>query len=206
MAEQLEQLLQRIQDEAIAKADTAAQQRMTAAEQRAAAIIAAAEQRATQLVATAEQRAQQLQASGTTALQQAARDVLIYLRQAIMQHFDALCKQALPEVAPVAVIQEILIKLATFAAQQQRDPQGVRVFVSEADQKKLVDFFMHRFREEVQRGTELHPMPGIKAGFKISLSDRDVLYDFSDGALVELLSALVNPALAEILQQAVKKQ
>jgi len=202
MAEQLESLLQKIHDEAVAKADAAAAERLRAAEQRAKEIERAAEQRAAATIAHAEQRAKQLQESGTLALQHAARDVLLYVRQAIMKYFAELIKKTVPELVPLERVQEILVQLALAAQQQGRATDGVRVFVNEQDEKALVDFFLTKFREQVKEGVELHPMKGLRAGFRLELKDKDVEYDFSDDVIVEMLSALVNPALEQILKSA----
>ena len=163
MAEHLESLLQKIHDEAVAKADAAAAARLAAAEQRAKEIERAATQRAEALVADAEQRARQHAASGTQALEHAARDVLIYVRQSIMKYFATLFETAVPELVPLERVQDILEQIALEAQKRGRSTEGVKVFVSERDQKALVDFFMHQFRQAVSGGAELHPMKGLRA-------------------------------------------
>jgi len=203
MAEQLESLLQKLHDEAVSKADAAAQERLAAAEQQAADIVTTAERRAKDIVAGAERNAAQLVENGKKTLEQAARDLLIYLRQAIEAQFAVLIRGALPEVVPVSVIQEILVRLATDASREKRTAEGVRVAVSEDDYTNLIDFFMHRFRDQVQLGVELHPLRSIKAGFRIALKDKDVEYDFSDDVIVQMLCDLVNPTLQDILKKAV---
>lgn len=202
MAEHLESLLQKIHDEAVAKADAAAAERLRAAEQRAAEIERAAEQKAAALIADAEQRAKQLQESGTRALQHAARDVLLYVRQAIMKYFATLIRTTVPELVPLERVQEILTRLAIETAKCGYSHEGLRVYVNEADAKALVHFFLTTFREQVKTGVELHPMKGLRAGFRFELKDNDVKFDFSDEVIVEMLSALVNPALEEILNKA----
>jgi len=63
---------------------------------------------------------------------------------------------------------------------------------------------MNRFHDEVKKGAEFHPMPGIKAGFRICLNDKDVEYDYSDDVIVQMLSNLISPVLDEILKKAVE--
>jgi len=205
MAEQLESLLQKIQEEAVTKADETAKARIGDAEKRAAEIVADAEKRAETIVAEGEQKAEQFSLNGKKSLEQAARDVLICLRQSIDRHFEALIKAAVPELMPIEVIQEILIKLATEAGEKGLSPTGVKIYLSERDHKNLVDFFMHRFHEAVEHGAEFHPLPDLKAGFRICISDKDVQYDYSDEVLVEILSGLVNPVLEDILKKAVEQ-
>lgn len=202
MAEQLESLLQKIHDEAVAKADAAAAERLRAAEQRAKDVERAAEQKAAAIIAEAEQRAKQIVESGTLALQHAARDVLQYVRQAISNYFRTLIHASVPELVPLERVQEILLRLALETAKCGYSHESLRVYVNEADEKALVHFFLTKFREQVKEGVELHPMKGLRAGFRFELKDEDVMFDFSDEVIVEMLSSLVNPALEAILRQA----
>ena len=202
MSEQLESLLQKLHDEAISKADAVAQERIAAAERRAAEIVATAERRAKDDIAAAERATAQFVESGKKTLEQAARDLLIYLRQAIEAQFAALVRDALPELAPVSVIQDILIRLVMDRNGEKNTAEGMRITVSEKDYSNLVNFFMHRFREKAQHGVELHPLRSLKAGFRIALKDADVEYDFSDAVIVQMLCDLVNPTLQDILKKA----
>ncbi len=204
MAEQLENLLQKIQDEAVTKADKTAKQKLNEAEKKAAEIIAEAEKKAESIIADAEQKAELFAVNGKKSLEQAARDVLIYLRKSIDKQFEELIRKSVPEIIPIEVVQEILIKLATEARTKGTSAEGIRIFLSPNEYKSLTDFFMNRFHEEVKKGAEFHPMPSIKAGFRISLTDKDVEYDYSDDVIVQMLSNLISPVLDEILKKAVE--
>ena len=205
MAEQLENLLQKIQEEAVAKADEKANQLIADAERKAAQIVADAEKKAEQIVANAEKKAQTFTENGKKSLEQAARDILIYLRKSIDKHFETLIRNSVPELVPIEVIQEILIKLATEAKARGSSHEGIRIFLSPNDFKALNDFFLNRFHEEVKSGAEFHPLPDIKSGFRICLRDKDLVYDYSDDVIVQMLGSIISPALNEILEKAVGK-
>ena len=205
MAEQLDSLLKKIQDEAITSAEQKANELVSTAEAQAKEIIADAQKKAEQIVSDAEKKGEQFSENGKKALSFAARDLLLYLREAVTKQFDVLFKESLPEIVSIEVVQEIMIKLATQSRQQNRGIEDLRIYVGEENYHKLIDFFLHRFHEAVKQGAELHPMPSIKAGFRIDLASKDLQYDFSDDALVSMLSELVNPALSELLDEAAKK-
>ena len=204
MAEQLENLLQKIQDEAVTKADEIAKQKIKDAEEKASKIIAEAEKNADSIINTAEQKAEKFSENGKKSLEQAARDIIIYLRKSIDKQFQDLIRKSIPEIIPIEVVQEILIKLATEARAKGTNAEGVRIFLSPNEYKSLTTFYLKRFHEEVKKGAEFHPMPGIKAGFRICLRDKDVEYDYSDAVIVQMLSKLVSPVLDEILKKAVE--
>ena len=206
MAEQLDSLLKKIQDEAVTKADKVAQERLAAADARAKDVVAEAERRAQGLIAAAETKAAQSAESGRKALEQAARDVLIYLRQAIVTHFETLVREKVPELVPVKVIQDIMVRLATDAQARGQGTEGVRVYVSEGDYDALAKFFLNQFREKLAQGVELHPIKQIKAGFRISMANKNVVYDFSDDVLVKLMSSMINPLLEDMLKKAAVKK
>jgi V/A-type H+-transporting ATPase subunit E len=202
MAEQLDSLLKKIHDEAVAKADAAARERSTAAEKQAAQCVAEAERRAADIIAAAEKNAAQLIENSKQTLEQAGRDLLIYLRQAIEAQFAALIKDAVPELVPVTVVQDILVRLASDADREKHTAEGVCVYVSEKDFTPLAEFLLQRFRERMQHGVELHPLPGIKAGLRIAIANKNVVYDFSDDVIVRMLSELVGPMLKDVLGKA----
>ena len=204
MAEQLENLLQKIQDEAVTKADETAKQKMSEAEKKASEIITEAEKKAESIVNNAEKKAELFVVNGKKSLEQAARDVLIYLRKSIDNQFEALVRDSVSEIVPIEVVQEILIKLATEARTKGTSAEGIRIFLSPNEYESLTAFYIKRFHEAVKKGAEFHPMPEIKAGFRICLRDKDLEYDYSDNVIVEMLSNLINPALDEILKKAVE--
>ena len=202
MAEQLESLLNKIQEEAVSKADEKSKQKISDAEKSAAEIIANAEKKADGILASAEQKAEQFKVNGQKSLEHAARDMLIYLRRSINSYFEAIIKNTVSEIIPVEVVQEILIKLAVEAQKKGDNPDGVRIFLSEKDYKNLTDFYMHRFHDTVKQGAEIHPMKSIKSGFRICLSGKNVEYDYSDEIIIDMLSKLISPAIEEILRNA----
>jgi vacuolar-type H+-ATPase subunit E/Vma4 len=203
MAEQLDSLLKKIHDEAVAKADVTARERLAAADKQAAQRVAEAERRAAAIVEAAEKNAAQMIESSKQTLEQAARDLLIYVRRAIEQQFAALIKDAMPELVPVTVVQEILVRLAGDADREKHTAEGVCVSVSEKDFRPLADFLLQRFHERMHHGVELHPLPSIKAGFRIAFTNKNVVYDFTDDVIVRMLCELVNPMLKDILSKAV---
>jgi hypothetical protein len=78
----------------------------------------------------------------------------------------------------------------------------VVVELSPADQEKLSAGFLSGLAAEVKKGLELRPVKGIRSGFKLSFEGQDLSIDFSDEALVDMLSQLVNKDVENALRQA----
>ena len=203
MPEKLDSLLQKIQDEAVTSAEEKANVKIAEAEKKVDEIISNAQKKAQDIVEQAESKAKLFAENGEKSLEQAARDLLIYLRKSINRHFDAIYKKTITEIMPIEKIQEILIKLATDAKEKGRSEHGVNIFLSEKDYEGMAHFFINEFHNEVKQGATFHPLPSIKQGFRICISDKNVQYDFTDEVIVNLLRELVNPTLDKILKTAV---
>jgi V/A-type H+-transporting ATPase subunit E len=78
------------------------------------------------------------------------------------------------------------------------------VLLSEGDLKKLDSAFMASLASTLKGGLEIKVGKGIDGGFHIAEKDGSAFYDFSAEAVSKLLSAYLNPHLAEILSNAAK--
>ncbi|MDR2482360.1 MAG: V-type ATP synthase subunit E, partial [Treponema sp.] len=78
------------------------------------------------------------------------------------------------------------------------------VILPEGELRALDAYFQDKLAAEFKRGLELKPDRNLAAGFRIANKDGSAYYDFSADAVVELLSAYLNPRLAEILKDSAK--
>jgi V/A-type H+-transporting ATPase subunit E len=78
------------------------------------------------------------------------------------------------------------------------------LILTEAQLKQLSAFFTDKLAAELKKGLELKADRGLSAGFRIVNKDGSAYYDFSAESVAELLSAYLNPHLAETLKDAAK--
>ena len=78
------------------------------------------------------------------------------------------------------------------------------LILSEAQLGKLQGYFNEKLAAELKKGVELKSDRNLGAGFRISNKDGSAYYDFSAESVAELLSAYLNPRLAEILKTTAK--
>jgi len=69
---------------------------------------------------------------------------------------------------------------------------------------RLKSFFTEKLSGELNKGVELKSSRKLTSGFHISNKDGSAYYDFSADAVVEMLSAYLNPKLAEIMKSSTK--
>jgi V/A-type H+-transporting ATPase subunit E len=68
----------------------------------------------------------------------------------------------------------------------------------------LSSYFNDKLSAELKKGVELKSDRNLAAGFRIANRDGSAYYDFSAESVAELLSAYLNPHLAETLKESVK--
>jgi V/A-type H+-transporting ATPase subunit E len=81
---------------------------------------------------------------------------------------------------------------------------SLSLILPEARLKELAAFFQEKLSSELKKGLELKSDRNLGAGFRIANKDGSAYYDFSAESVAELLSAYLNPRLAEILQTQAK--
>ncbi|MDR2052080.1 MAG: V-type ATP synthase subunit E, partial [Treponema sp.] len=82
--------------------------------------------------------------------------------------------------------------------------ESLSIILPETQLKRLEAFFHEKLSSELKKGLELKSDRNLGAGFRIANKDGSAYYDFSAESVAELLSAYLNPRLAEILQNQVK--
>ncbi len=193
MAEELQSLLDRIQSEGVAKAETRAAEIVAEAEKKAASIVAEAERKAAEIRSAAEADAATLQARAEQSLQQAARDVRLQVGAAIQETLErVLLKDVRAALADPAFLQryvELAAKSAGGAAEMR---------VPEDQAAALADYARSRLVDEVSKGLKIAPDSDVAAGIRVLLDDGRVEHDFTDEAVMEALSRVVRPSLAQL--------
>lgn len=200
MAEQLESLLKRIEDEAVTRLDSQTKEKIEQAEQQSQKIVADAQAKAKSILEDAEKQAALREDNGRKNLEQAARDYLLLIKKSVTEQMTQLVKQSIDKSADAAFLTEVLGKMLPMALEMSKG--GVVVELAAADQEKLSSGFMASLAAEVKKGVELRPVKGVRSGFKLTLEGQNVQFDFSDEALVEMLSQLVNKDVEKALRQA----
>lgn len=200
MADELQALLDKINDEGIKKAEQQQQAILEQARQEAARIIARAKEQADTLTANAENNAALLTQKGEEALRQAARDILLTLRNELQtrvrQATADLMRQTLDGDRLAAVIAEVI----TAYVRDRGSHDDLQVLVPADRLQTLEAAVKARLEQSLRADGRLAPAPGLAAGFKLAFNGSDVLYDFSDQSLAEAVAAYVGPRIAAALQ------
>jgi len=199
---QLQELIDKIKKDGIEAASEEAAKLKREAEAEAARIVAAAQKEAAGIVNRGKIEAERFEKAGNAALEQASRNLILAFKAQIQELLDKLTAEAVSSAYSIDVLKGILPELITNWAAKGTD--SLSVLLSESDLKKLDDNFRAKLVSTLKGGVELRSEKSIDSGFRIVEKDGSAFYDFSSEAVAGLLSAYLNPRLAETLKGAVK--
>jgi V/A-type H+-transporting ATPase subunit E len=203
MAEEIRDLIEKINQEGIKAAEEKAQNIEAAAKQRADDILAKAKLEAEEMIAAAKDRIFREEKKGKILLAQAGRDLLLSLRKEINAMLWRIAvsdiQQALTPVALSKLLSEVV---RNYSAGESSD---ITILLNKDDLETLEKDFLHKLRQETKKNIILIPAEEISGGFTISFNSGKSCYDFTDKALAEYIGTYLKPKLNQILQEAVEE-
>jgi V/A-type H+-transporting ATPase subunit E len=197
MAQEIKDLIAKIQQEGVQAAQAQAGQIKADAEKESTKIIAQAKQEAQKIIEQANAQAKKLDASTQAALKQAGRDMLISLKQEISAMLDRLIKADLRQALGAEELTRIigaLIKNSPLSLGSQ-----IVVSLNQQDKERLEQGFLKQLIEETKKAIVLKSAEGIESGFIISFDAGKSIFDFSGQALSDYISGCLKPELNRVL-------
>jgi V/A-type H+-transporting ATPase subunit E len=201
MAEEIRDLIEKINEEGIRAAEEKAQIIEAAAKDRAVEILSKAKREAEEIVASAKDRVRREDEKEKMLLAQAGRDLLLSLRKEINAMLDRIVvaevRDALTPEALSGIISEAV---RNYCSAKQGN---VTVFLNTGDLEILNKHFMNKLSEETKKTILLRPSEEISGGFTISFDEGKSCHDFTDRALADYIGTLLKPKLNQILKDAI---
>lgn len=201
MAEQLQELLERINREGVDKAEKKAAEIVAAAEAKAEDIINAAEKEAGEKQTAAAEAAGKLKENAEKAIQQASRNILLSLREEIQKYFDRILTATIADSLPHEALTAAILKVIERGAAAIGGEAEIEIALSPEDSKKIAGDLVARFKKAAAGKLDVKPIPGIDAGFTVSFDGGKSSYDFTDSGLRELISTYLSPHIKEIISR-----
>ena len=199
---QISELIEKIKKEGIETAQSEALKLRAEAEAEAKKIIEGAKNEAGAIIARAADEARRNEASGLAALEQASRNLILSFKSEIQGFLDKIVVNTVSSSYSADLIKGLLPELIKNWAVKNSD--SLVVLLSEKDLAKLDNAFRAQLTGALKGGVELKPEKAVGSGFRIAEKDGSVFYDFSAQAVAEIISAYLNPKLAEILRSSVE--
>lgn len=192
MAEELQQLLEKIQREGVEKSNAQGAALVAKAKADAAALLKDAEEKAAALRAAAEKDAAAFAERAAETVRQAARDTVLEVQGGVTRLLEKLLaanvNAALAEPAEAA-------KLALDAVRELA-VGGAELHCAPA----MVDALKAQLAAEAKNGINVVADPAIGAGFSVRLDGGRVEHDFTGKAVADALARRLRPDLAALVQ------
>jgi V/A-type H+-transporting ATPase subunit E len=196
MAEDLQALMERIQKDAVDKAELEANAIISKAKEKAAAIVKAAEDEAKAKLEQADKDAEAFTERSGRTLEQAARDLLLSVGKNLEKMILDLLSLQIEKSLDESTVKNMLLTIAKSYS------SDIEIDFSEADAKILSSFVMGEFAKQLKAGVKVESDKGVKFGFRVKLDGGKVSHEFTEQAMAESLSALLRPQLAKIVNKA----
>ena len=190
MAEELQQLLEKIQRDGVDKANAEATAILDKAKAEAKAIVEKAEAEAAAATAKAEADAKAFAERANTTIRQAARDVVLEVREGVGRLFDGILAQDVK-----AALAGNAASLAAEAIKALSSGSDAQV----AANAQLAEALRAQFAASAAAGVEVVTDESVGAGFSVRLDGGRVEHDFSEKAIAAALAKRLRPDLARIV-------
>ena len=190
MAEELQQLLEKIQHDGVEKANAEAATILAKAKADAAAILKDAESKAAAFRAQAETDAKAFEERAQKTISQAARDTVLEVKDAIGRMLEKLLAK---DVATALADPSEAAKLALAAVNELGSNADV------AAGEKLAAALKAQLAADAKAGVKVVLDESVGTGFSIRLDGGRVEHDFSESAIVAALAKRLRPDLAKLV-------
>ena len=200
MAEELKELLEKIQREGIDAAEEKGRAIEDEARRRAGEILRNAEKEAARIFSLAQDRIVTAEDGGRRSLAQAARDTLISLRQEIATTLDRIVTAHVHKALGAEELTKMILALVKEAGCAGKEKTIVSLKKEDLD--KIEKTLFGELGAEARKSIVLRHAADIKGGFTISYDNGKSCYDFTDRSLAEYIAAYLKPQLAKRLEEA----
>ena len=191
MAEELQQLLEKIQRDGVDKANAEAAAIVAKAKEEANALVKKAQEDAAAAEAKGKADAEAYAARARETINQAARDTVLKVKDDVTK----LLTQLLAQNVSAALATEA-VPLAAAAVKELVTGSGAEVATS----AKLVDALRAQLAAQAQNGVKVVADEMTGTGFTVKLDNGRVEHDFTDAAISEALAQRLRPDLAALLK------
>ena len=191
MAEELQQLLEKIQRDGVDKANAEAAAIIAKAKTEADALVKKAQEDAAAAEAKGKADAEAYAARARETISQAARDTVLKVREDVTKLLTKLLAQDVS-----AALATEAVPLAAAAVKELVTGSGAEVAAS----AKLVDALRAQLAAQAQNGVKVVADEMTGAGFTVKLDNGRVEHDFTDAAISEALAQRLRADLANLLK------
>ena len=195
---ELNSLIEKIKKEGIIEAKSKSEEIVKQAEEEKKNIIKEAEDKAGIIIKKAESEAERLKDNSQKAVIQAVRDAALSLKEKIKNVFEDILKKEIEQTLSDEFIAQLILKLAKSWSEDKK--ADLEILISQKDKKRLEELVLSKFKTQLSSGITFKVSPNINKGIYIGIKGKDVYYDFTDEAILEILKEYLRPFIVKIIE------
>ncbi|MDD3117611.1 MAG: hypothetical protein PHQ27_00380 [Victivallales bacterium] len=197
MAQELQGLLDRIQEEGLKKATEEKEKILAAAKTEAEGQVKAAENEAAVARKKAAEDAMALEERAKAAINQAARDIILALKEDLKKRLAKTVKADIAQTMTPEFMGQVILQMVH--NYKGAGSAGLELLVAKNDLDRMTELCRGSLAADLRADPVIRIGQEIGSGLKIGFSGEDVFFDFSDEALSELICSYIGPRLAAVL-------
>lgn len=203
MAEELKELIEKIQLEGIKAADDKALVIEAEARARAERATEKGAKEAERMISEARAEIKRLEEGAKSSIKQASRDTMLSLRKEICSMLERIVASHVHKALSAEELAKMLA--AMIKSHGGEDKQNIVVSLKKEDLEKVEKAVFAELGLEARRGIALKTTTDIHGGFLISYDSGRSYFDFSDKALAEYLSLHLKARLGDMVKESAAK-
>jgi V/A-type H+/Na+-transporting ATPase subunit E len=202
MAEELQSLLEKINEEGVKKAELEKEKIIADAKKKAEGIIADAKKKAEEVAQKSELDAKRNEERAADTIRQASRDIILALRDELQNRLKAVVKECVGDSMTPEMMGAMVMEMEkSFLAGKSGEDAGIEVLLSKKDLDSMNELFKGSFGKNLKSDPDISLGHDFSAGLKIGFKGNDLFFDFSDDALAEMICAYIGPRLTAIINE-----
>lgn len=197
MADQLQEMLQKIYDEGVNKAKTEGDNLLDAARKDAENLVNEARQEADKIINDAKQKAAEMEKNLNSDLKMAAQQAMSALKNKIVNALmiETLDKQTKQSLQDVAFLQKLILEVLS-----KWSPQSSLVLTIPENKKAELDSFFSDSVKSVFSGSlKIEYSPIMKSGLSVAPEDGTYKLNFTDEDFANFFKSYLRPKALQIL-------
>ncbi|TQV70204.1 hypothetical protein FKG94_22070 [Exilibacterium tricleocarpae] len=206
----VEQLLERLREKGVAAGRAEAQRIVDEAQRRADWMLEQAQEEARSVLEEAEKEAAFAREAGREALALAARDTLLKLKEQLVTQFSESFRRSVNNtLARKELLAELVLEIAGRAPRAEKPSTVYLCAEPEAEpsadsaklrREPLLTLLTTELQGLLREGIELKTQAGKHTGVKLTLHDKAVSVDLTDGVIAEILLSYLQPRFRALLE------
>jgi len=202
MPEELQNLLKRIEEDGVMKAESRAKEIVDAATEKSESMIREAGEKSDAILKKAEEDAKTFTNRAHKSLEQAARDVVLTVGESIKKVLGGIVHREVSASMDADTLRKMLVVLLESYCKAESGTPRIDILLDPTMKKEITDYIMSHFAERLKQGIEIKGDNTVTAGFRVSIADEEVQHDFTAEAVTDALCELLRPELADIVRDA----